>query len=61
MVGRKGRYEKLSGYVRGLIVDKVQHTQETLCMSHIYALAGMAGVNYTVDRYDYGVDGRFIP
>lgn len=30
-------------------------------MSHIYALAGMAGVNYTVDRYDYGVDGRFIP
>lgn len=30
-------------------------------MSHIYALAGVAGVNYTVDRYDYGVDGRFIP
>ncbi len=30
-------------------------------MSHIYALAGMAGVNYTVDRHDYGVDGHFIP
>src|SRR3954467_10982863 len=46
----------------GVIVSiTVQHTQETLCISHIYALAGMAGVNYTVDRYDYGVDGRFIP
>jgi len=39
----------------------VQHTQESLCMSHIYALAGMAGVNYKVDRYDYGVDGQFTP
>src|SRR5690349_9243361 len=39
----------------------VQHTQESLCISHIYALAGMAGVNYKVDRYDYGVDGQFTP
>ncbi len=39
----------------------IQHTEESLCLAHIYALAGMAGVNYAVDRYDYGVDGRFIP
>lgn len=36
------------------------HTQESLCLAHIYALAGMAGVNYDVSyRYDYGVDGQF--
>ncbi|HTF62133.1 MAG TPA: DUF4365 domain-containing protein [Edaphobacter sp.] len=28
-------------------------------MSHIYALAGMAGLNYSVKQeYDYGVDGQ---
>jgi hypothetical protein len=30
-------------------------------MSHIYALAGMAGLNYKVDKFDYGVDGQFTP
>jgi hypothetical protein len=29
-------------------------------MAHIYALAGVAGVNYFVQKtYDYGVDGQF--
>ena len=39
-----------------------QHTQESLCVAHIYALAGMAGLNYAI-RYifDYGVDGQFSP
>lgn len=37
-----------------------QHTQESLCLSHIYALAGVAGVNYAIKKvYDYGVDGQF--
>jgi hypothetical protein len=37
-----------------------QHTEETLCIAHIYALAGVAGVNYAVKKaYDYGVDGQF--
>lgn len=37
-----------------------QHTQETLCLAHIYAIAGMAGVNYSIKYvYDYGVDGQF--
>ena len=36
-----------------------QHTEETLCLAHIYALAGVAGVNYEVNAYDYGVDGTF--
>jgi len=37
-----------------------QHTQESLCLSHIYALAGMAGINYAIRKvYDYGVDGQF--
>jgi hypothetical protein len=40
----------------------LQHTQESLCLAHIYALAGMAGVNYEVgDIFDYGVDGHFYP
>ena len=30
-------------------------------MAHIYALAGMAGVNYSTTRYDYGIDGHFNP
>lgn len=38
-----------------------QHTEESLCFAHIYALAGIAGVNYSADRYDYGIDGRFTP
>jgi hypothetical protein len=38
----------------------LQHTQESLCLAHIYALAGVAGVNYAVKHvYDYGVDGQF--
>lgn len=38
----------------------VQHTEESLCLAHIYAVAGMAGVNFSVKYiYDYGVDGQF--
>jgi Domain of unknown function (DUF4365) len=46
---------------RGALVLPIteQHTEESLCFAHIYALAGIAGVNYTANRYDYGVDGRF--
>jgi hypothetical protein len=36
-----------------------QHTEESLCFAHIYALAGVAGVNYSAQRYDYGIDGKF--
>jgi hypothetical protein len=36
-----------------------QHTEESLCFAHIYAVAGVAGVNYSAQRYDYGIDGRF--
>lgn len=47
---------------RGLAVAITeQHTEESLCFAHIYALAGVAGVNYSANRYDYGVDGHFIP
>lgn len=38
-----------------------QHTEESLCFAHIYAVAGVAGVNYSVNRYDYGIDGKFTP
>jgi Domain of unknown function (DUF4365) len=39
-----------------------QHAEESLCFAHIYALAGIAGVNYAADKtYDYGVDGQFSP
>jgi hypothetical protein len=45
-----------------LLSITVQHTQEILCMCHIYALAGVAGVNYALKpAYDYGVDGCFTP
>ncbi len=37
----------------------IQHTQEKLCFAHIYALAGVAGVNHTTSAHDYGVDGQF--
>jgi uncharacterized protein DUF4365 len=38
----------------------LQHTEESLCVSHIYALAGMAGLNYAIKYVlDYGVDGQF--
>jgi hypothetical protein len=37
-----------------------QHTEESLCFAHIYAIAGIAGVNYSANRYDYGIDGHFI-
>lgn len=36
-----------------------QHTEESLCFAHIYAVAGVAGVNYSAQRYDYGIDGTF--
>jgi hypothetical protein len=40
----------------------IQHTQESLCLAHIYAVAGMAGANYIIKSvYDYGVDGQFVP
>jgi hypothetical protein len=40
----------------------VQHTQESLCMAHIYAVAGMAGVDHAYRAvHDYGVDGQFDP
>jgi hypothetical protein len=40
----------------------VQHIQESLCMAHIYAVAGMAGVNHDYrPAHDYGVDGQFDP
>lgn len=39
-----------------------QHTEESLCVAHIYALAGMAGLNYAIRYFfDYGVDGQFSP
>src|SRR6185312_5629562 len=38
----------------------LQHTQESLCLAHIYALAGVAGLNWAIRKvYDYGVDGQF--
>lgn len=40
----------------------VQHIQESLCMAHIYAVAGVAGVNHAYNpAHDYGVDGQFDP
>jgi len=36
-----------------------QHTEESLCLAHIFALAGIAGVNYSADKFDYGIDGHF--
>jgi hypothetical protein len=40
----------------------IQHTQESLCLAHIYAVAGVAGVNFAIkDVYDYGVDGQLSP
>jgi hypothetical protein len=40
----------------------IQHTQEILCLAHIHAVAGMAGVNLELGRvHDYGVDGSFKP
>ena len=39
-----------------------QHTQESLCLAHIYAVAGVAGVNHDYrPAHDYGVDGQFDP
>ena len=40
----------------------VQHIQESLCLAHIYAVAGMAGVAHSLRNvHDYGVDGQFDP
>ena len=36
-----------------------QHTEESLCLAHIYALAGIAGLNYSAQKFDYGIDGQF--
>lgn len=39
-----------------------QHTQESLSRAFVYAVAGMAGVNLSIDRtFDYGIDGTFRP
>jgi hypothetical protein len=38
----------------------VQHSEESLCLAHIYAMAGMAGLDHAIrDIHDYGVDGQF--
>lgn len=38
-----------------------QHTEESLCIAHIHAVAGVAGINYGVRRtFDYGIDGHFV-
>lgn len=38
----------------------VQHSEESLCLAHIYAVAGMAGLDHAIrDIHDYGVDGQF--
>ncbi|WP_353959553.1 DUF4365 domain-containing protein [Methylobacterium adhaesivum] len=40
----------------------VQHTQESLSVAYVHALAGMAGVNLVDSRaHDCGVDGSFRP
>lgn len=40
----------------------LSHTQEQLTRAHLYALAGTAGVNLSIERsHDYGVDGTFNP
>ena len=40
----------------------IQHTQESLCLAHIYAVAGVAGVVHDLRAtHDYGVDGQFDP
>lgn len=52
MLGRHGAGPDLS--------ITLQHTQESLCLAHSYAIAGVAGVNHAVKHvYDYGVDGQF--
>lgn len=39
-----------------------QHTEESLSLAHLHALAGMAGLNINVKRtFDYGVDGSLYP
>lgn len=38
----------------------VQHVKECLCLAHIYALGGLAGLNFSArTTFDYGVDGEF--
>ncbi len=40
----------------------IQHTEESLSVAHLHALAGMAGLNVNVARdFDYGVDGSLYP
>lgn len=40
----------------------IQHTEESLSVAHVHALAGMAGFIANVGRpFDYGVDGSFHP
>ena len=36
-----------------------EHTKEALCLAHIYATAAVAGVNFSAQVFDYGVDGSF--
>jgi hypothetical protein len=38
----------------------IQHTKECLCIAHITALGGSAGLNFSARPvFDYGVDGDF--
>lgn len=38
----------------------IQHTKECLCIAHITALGGSAGLNFSArPLFDYGVDGDF--
>lgn len=38
----------------------VEHIKESLCLAHIHALGGSAGLNFTArTTFDYGVDGEF--
>ena len=39
-----------------------QHTQESLSRAYIHAVAGCAGVNFSLGaEFDYGIDGTFRP
>lgn len=49
------------GWGSGLSIT-IQRIKENLCIAHIYAVAGMAGVGLGLRNVnDYGVDGQFDP
>ena len=63
-ISRSGRHDRQAMAGRGAqkLSITVQHTQESLCLAHIYAVAGMAGVDHALRNiHDYGVDGQFDP